>query len=161
MEKAPLTYETFLLDVSPLQRPFVDQIHALFTKGGCGVEVAQAKSSYVVSYQYELKRHVVANFIFRKSGVVIRVYGDHVGEYQALLADFPEAVKAKIVKAGPCRRMLDPTKCNSRCPMGNVFTLDGVEHKKCRYNNFLIPVTEENTPHILRLLQAEMNARTA
>lgn len=161
MEKQALTYDTFLLDVSPLQRPFVDQIHALLTGSGCNVEVAQAKSGYVVSYQYDAKKHVLANYVFRKKGLIIRIYGDNVGTYQALLETFPEVMKKAIAKASICRRLHDPTKCNARCPMGNVFTLDGEEHKKCRYNNFLLFVDEESTPHILQFLQQEMDARTA
>lgn len=162
MEKeVTVSYDDFLLDVPPMQRPLVDQIDALLRGHGMAVKVIRAKSGCVVSYAMGAKGHTVANFIFRKKGVFIRVYGDHVERYQDLLATFPDATRGAIAKAGACRRMLDPTKCNPRCQMGNVFVMDGVEHKKCRYNNFILFVDEGNFEAILGLLNAEVGERAS
>lgn len=160
MEKAKATYEDFLRDVSPAQRPDVDQIHALLRGAGCDTRVEPAKSGYVVSFVTP-EGKTLANFIFRKKGVVIRVYGDHVGAYESLLSEMPADMQKGIAGASICRRLHDPSKCNARCPMGNIFTLAGETHKKCRYNNFLFLLGPETTPHVEEMLRREWSAREA
>lgn len=161
MEKENPSYDDFLLDVNPLQRPYVDRIHAYLTGQGCTVKVQSAKSGPVVSFVFGAGSHTVANFIIRKKGAMIRIYGDHVEAYQDVLQALPEAMQKAVEKASVCRRLLDPTKCNARCPMGNVFTLNGTEHKKCRYNNFIFFIDEESCGPLETFLTREMAARTA
>lgn len=161
MDQPKPGYDTFLLDVPPMQMPYVQQINALLLQNGCTVRVEPAKSGYVVSYDHAGSKRVLANFIFRKKGVMIRIYADHVVGYQEILAEMPPALRAAVSKAPICRRLHDPAKCNARCPMGNVFTLDGVEHKKCRYNNFIILVDEAGYPAIQALIEKEAAARKA
>lgn len=158
MEKNQATYEDFLRDVGPGQRPDVDMIYAFLTEKGCTVRVEHAKSGYVASFVTP-EGKTLANFIFRKKGVVIRIYGDHVGQYESLLEEMPADMQKTITKAGLCRRLHDPSKCNARCPMGNVFTLAGETHKKCRYNNFLFLLGPETSPYVEKMLAHEWAAR--
>jgi len=161
MEKAELSYDNFLLDVPPTQRPFVDPINELLLENGCTVKLQMAKNGYVVSYTHKKSKRVIANFIFRKQGLLIRIYGDQSGKYLSFLDQLPDAMKAEMETAAICRRLHDPTKCNARCPLGNVFTLNGMEHKKCRYDSFVFFVDGETTPHLLAFLEKELEGRTA
>lgn len=161
MQKQQPTYENFLFDVPLDQRQAVDALSALLTENGCTVKVELAKSGYVVSFHHPGSNRVIVNYIFRKKGLLVRVYGDNVGEYQELLSTFPEAIQKDIVKAPICRRLHDPNKCNGRCPMGNVFTLQGEEHKKCRYSNFMIRLDDESGPFVRELVLHELRARCA
>jgi len=147
--------------VPPVQRPFVDPINALLTENGCTVKLQMAKNGYVVSYTHKKSKRVLANFIFRKQGLMIRIYGDHSGKYQPFLNELPEAMKGEMEKAAVCRRLHDPTKCNGRCPLGNIFTLNGMEHKKCRYDSFVFFVDVKTGPHLIGFLERELAERAA
>lgn len=157
--KPTLTYEDFLRDVSPFQRPDVDELHALLTAQGCKVKVQPAKNGSVVSYLAPGNTKTLVNLVFRKQGVTARLYADHVGTYEEALTALPDALQNQVEKAGSCRRLLDPTKCSPTCQMGNIFTLNGTLHKKCRFNTFLFLLSEENTPHFLNLLTHELACR--
>lgn len=161
MKKESLTYDDFLKDVNLSQRPDVDQIHALLCEKGCETRLQAAKSGPVVSYDLPSGGKVVANYVFRKSGLMIRIYANQVGAYQELLEELPEEMRKKIAKSPVCRRLLDPAKCSPHCAMGNIFTLQGEEHKKCRYSAFLFLLNEDTTPHILRILARELDERAS
>lgn len=159
MEKTELKYEDFLYDVDFAVRPFVDEMHEFLLKNGCDVKLAMAKSGYVVSYVQGKAKRTVMNYVFRKKGLVVRIYGDHIGEYVDDLQTLPESMKKAIVKAPVCRRLIDPTKCNQHCPMGVVFVLDGEEYKKCRYGSLMFPLSDEANPYIRELISKELRAR--
>lgn len=161
MEIQKPTFDQFISDVDLSQMPYTMQIHAYLTRNGCQTKVETAKSGYVVSYTLNPGKKVIANFVFRKKGLFIRIYGDHVAKYNELLDTLPEKMQSAIENAGVCRRLLDPTKCNSRCPMGNVFTLRGETHKKCRYGNFLFYIDAESVSAIQALLENELRERSA
>lgn len=160
MEKQTPTFENFLNDVNPVNRPFVEGLHAWLLENGCTVKLELAKSGYVVSYAHAATKRVLANYVFRKQGVVIRIYADNVDKYEAFLQTMPEAMQKKAIKAPVCRRMLDPTKCNARCPMGYVFTLGGELQKKCRYNSFMFLLDAESNPFIQTFVENELRARS-
>jgi len=67
-------------------------------------------------------------------------------------------VKA-IEKAPVCKRLIDITKCNSKCRMGYDFTLKDTQYQKCQYNCFMFLVTDENISFINEFLANELNAR--
>lgn len=161
MEKASPSFENFLFDVSPMQLPFVEAMHTYLLANGCTVKVELAKSGYVISYVHAASKRTLANYVFRKKGLLIRIYGENVAGYEPYLAELPETMRKAIIKAPVCRRLLDETKCNKRCPMGNVFTLDGTLHKKCRYTTFMFLIEEESNPFIRSLVEKELAARSA
>lgn len=155
------TYEEFLLDVPPQIYPYVEALNATFLENGCTVKVEMAKSGYVVSYVYTPTKRTIANFVFRKKGLMVRLYGDHVGTYEAALSELPDVMQKAIEKAPSCKRLIDPAKCSARCPMGNTFTLKDTLHKKCRYTNFFFLLDGESFPFIKELIARELGARAA
>jgi len=153
-----LVFEDFLIYVEPYNQDFVRETHENMLQNGCKFKLATAKNGYVASYQHVKSKLVVMNFVFRKTGLIVRIYGDNVGKYTDFLESLPEGMKKSIVKAPSCKRFLNPPKCNSKCG-GNVFLLGGTQHQKCRYNCFMFPVDEESMPPIRRFLEHELTCR--
>ena len=48
-----------------------------------------AKSGFVVSYIRKDTKRTLATFVQRKSGIKLRVFADHIAEFQELLNAFP------------------------------------------------------------------------
>ena len=159
MQEKDLNFEGFLMDVNPDYHEAVTQIHHLLLEKGCGIKMELAKNGYVVSYSDKNKR-VLLNFVFRKSGLVARIYGDAVSRYNDFIETLPDAMVKTVEKAPVCRRLIDITKCNSRCRMGYEFTLKGTHYQKCQYNCFMFPVNAESIPFISGFLKNELAART-
>ena len=153
-----LGFEDFLIDVEPRYQGFVREIHGYMLQNGCKFKLAAAKNGYVASYPHVRSKLVVINFVFRKTGLVIRIYGDHVGQYTWFMESLPEEMKKAIIKAPQCKRFLNPPRCNSKCG-GNVFTLDDTQYQKCRYNCFMFPINEVNIPPVRGFIEREMTCR--
>lgn len=149
----------YLADIPPGFEAFVEQVFQAFAQRAYSIKLQTAKSGHVVSFVHPKTKAVAANFISRKSGPVIRLYGDYAAAYLPELEALPAPMKANIKKAGPCRRLLDPTACNARCPMGYAFPLEGEEQVKCRYGCFMFVMNRAQTPGILALVEAELAAR--
>jgi len=147
------------MDVHPAYHGFVLQTHSYLLENGCVMKMSIAKNGYLVSYS-DINKRVIANFVFRKRGLVIRIYGDNVNLYNDFLETLPDEMKKAIDKAPVCKRLIDITKCNSRCRMGYEFTLNGAIHKKCQYNCFMFAVDFESIPFISDFLKNELTARS-
>lgn len=160
MAKATVPYEDFLLSVAPEHQEITDRLNSFLLRNGCSIKIEPSKSGYVVSY-HPADKKVIANFVFRKSGLLIRIYGDHVHGYGDLLETLPEGMKKAIHKASVCRRLLDPEKCNARCPKGYTFTLEDKPYQKCRYSSFMFPVNGDNADSIQAFLEKELVLRSA
>jgi len=153
-----MEFNDFLAEVEPQYRGFAQSMHDYLLKNGNKLKMTSAKNGYVVSYQYGKKKRVLMNFVFRKSGLVARIYGDHVGQYLELLESLPESMKKAVNKAPVCKRFEDPPKCNSKC-VGYVFSFDGAQQQKCRYNCFLFEVNNESIPFIQTMIEKELECR--
>ena len=160
MDKKELKFEDFLMDVNPAYHEFVTSTHGFLLENGCSVKMDMAKNGYLVSYSDKGKR-VIANFVFRKSGLVIRIYGDNAHLYNDFMETLPDGMIKAIEKAPVCKRLMDITKCNSRCRMGYSFMLKGARHHKCQYNSFMFVVNVENIPAISGFLKKELAARAS
>jgi hypothetical protein len=125
---------------------------------GCKCVIKSAKSGFVVSYILPDTKRTLANFVQRKTGVKLRIYAEHVGEYQSFLDTLPEKMKKEIQKASVCKRLLNPDDCNPKCIMGYSFSLDGEAYQKCRYMAFMPTISDENNPHIKGFLEHELAA---
>lgn len=158
-EKTEIPYEDFTAVVDPAVLPVVAQLDALMREGGCTVGIEPAKSGYVVSYRHTGSGRVLANYVFRKKGLVIRIYADNVLRYMELLETLPGALRAKVAKAPLCRRLVNPELCNAHCPKGYEFVLDGESHQKCRYNAFMFFLEDEANPFIREMLTRELACR--
>lgn len=42
----------------------------------------------------------------------LRIYAEHIQEYQSFLDTLPEKIKQEIKKASVCKRLIDPNDCN-------------------------------------------------
>ncbi len=161
MDKSAPSYSDFLNAVDPRLHQFVEHAHRLLLENGCKHKIERAQNGYLLSYSHKPTKRVIVNFVFRKSGLVIRIYADFCDRYTDFLETLPEDMLQKVDKAPSCKRLLDITKCSSRCPMGYDFWLGDSHYQKCRYNCFLLPVCDENTPFLERFLARELRERAA
>ena len=159
MPKETIPFENFLQDVSQENIGFIHEMHDYMLQNGCAYKIEAAKSGYVFSYLLPKTKKVILNYIFRKNGMVVRIYGDNIGKYADILKTLPDNMIKAIEKAPVCKRLVDPDKCNSRCPMGNIFELNGKEYKNCRYNSFMFEVKKENHNAIRNFVEKERENR--
>ena len=161
MPKEEIKFEDFLLNVNPANLDFVNEIHEYLLENGCSYKIEAAKNGHVLSYTLPKTKKVLINYVFRKNGMIVRIYGDNIGKYTDILNTLPEGMVKAIEKAPICKRLIDPAKCNSRCPMGYVFELDGKEYKNCRYSSFMFEMKDENFAAIRDFIERELKERLA
>lgn len=147
------TFEDFIESVDEELQELVCELHKELKELGCKAEVKLAKSGYVVSYQ--LNKKTVLNYVFRKKGMFVRIYANHIAQYREILDTLPESMIKTIQKASVCKRLLDPSACNQRCSMGYDFILRGEHLKKCRNSAFMFLLNEESEPFIREILLQE------
>lgn len=150
------TFQDFLASVDGETQGFVSELHDELTALGCKIDVKLAKSGYVVSYS--LNKKTIANYVFRKKGLMARIYANHIAQYMDVLETLPEAMVEAIRKAPVCKRLVDPAACNPRCSMGYDFILKGERLQKCRNNAFLFLLSDETRPYAKALLLNEAKA---
>ena len=159
MQNNDITFENFMLDVSPANMEFIIKTHDYFIQKDCAYKIATAKNGRVLSYIFPKSKKTIINYVFRKSGMIIRIYGDNVSKYSGMLNSLPEGMKNAIKKAPICKRLADPAKCNSRCPMGYIFDMDDILYKKCRYSSFMFEIKDENYQAIQSFIDHEISSR--
>lgn len=148
-------FDLFMETVDERFRAFVRKIHDYLLEQKCTCEIKSAKSGYTVSYILSGKKRTLATFVSRKTGMKLRIYPEHIREYQDFLNTLPEKMKKEIKKASVCKRLINPDACNPKCVMGYTFEMDGEQYQKCRYMAFMPTLSEENNPIILQFLQHE------
>lgn len=151
-----IEFEEFLQSVEERERGFVGELHEFLSENGCKCDIKESKSGFVVSYVRDKK--TLMNYVQRKTGTKVRIYAANVGSYQELLNTLPPKMKKDIVKAAPCKRLLDPTACNPKCSMGYTFEMDGELYKKCRSTAFMFALSEENDTFIRKFLEKELGS---
>lgn len=151
--------QLFLETVNPQQHSFVIEIHDYLVEHGCKQIIKEAKSGYVVSYVACNTKHTVATFVMRKSGLMIRIFADHIQTYQNIVESFPQKLKEKIKKASDCKRLLNPEDCNPKCKQGYTFDILQQQVQKCRFMAFMFNLSEENNPFIKQLLVNELSSQ--
>jgi len=153
-----MDFEVFIKEVDPQYQGFAREMHEYLLKNDCKLKMTSAKNGYVVSYQYGKKKRVLMNFVFRKSGLVARVYADNINQYLGVLESIPDAMKKAVEKAPKCKRFEETPGCNPKCS-GYVFSLSNIQHQKCRYNCFLFEVNNESIPFIKTMIEKELECR--
>ena len=156
MNQKKLEFDDLLQAVDPQDIAFVEEMHRTFLAGGCKLELKEAKSGYVASYL--LNKKTVANYVFRKKGMLIRIYAQHIPQYMEFLDALPPNMTGAIEKAPVCKRLVNPNDCNPKCQMGYDFLMGGQRRQKCRYSAFQFPITDENKPFLKDFIQRELAA---
>lgn len=154
------SFRLFIDTVDEGLRDFVLELNEYLIENGCKCNVSLQKSGYIVSYVLKGNKRILASFITRKSGMRLRIYPEHIREYQSFLDTLPEKVKKEIKKASVCKRLINPDDCNPKCIMGFTFMMDGEMHQKCRYMAFQPTLSAENNPYIKQFLAYELQAHS-
>lgn len=150
MAKDEIKYESFLNDV-PIElvenvNSFNEQLLAM----GLKQEIKPAAKGCVVSYIKDKK--TIFNYVFRKNGLVARIYAENLSAYKSLLKQLPDDMKNNLTKATKCRN------CNERCPKGYSFQLEGADYYICRYS-FMLPLSLENFSYLVDIVKKEIGER--
>ena len=148
-------FEDFLGAVPPEMQPIVLEINDFLTQKGCKREIKEAKNGHAVSYKRQDTGKSLLNYVFRKSGVKIRIYASQVSEYEAFLDTLSDELKKGIQKAGDCKK-LNGQNCSPSCLGGYEFKMDGVVYKKCKNTAFMFDFNEKNTDFIYVFLKNEV-----
>lgn len=152
-----LTFEGFLDTVDPKFRDFAILVHSAMLSSGCRIKLQTAKNGeYIVSYQHGKSKRVVLNFVFRKIGLVARIYGDNVGSYANFLETLPEKMVNEIEKSSSECKL-----CNLRCLKGYDFSIGEKHFFRCRYNCFMFSINDESIPFVQNFLEKELKARNS
>ena len=157
MAKDKITFEQFLETVDAKDRPFIQSLHNYMLDEGCKVEFEEKKSGMLASYKCGKKKKSVVNLVFRKKGMLVRIYGENTDQYEAFLNTLPPDMVDAVRGAGECKR-LTQNKCSTKC-VGYDFTIGDEHFQKCKYNCFEFWVTEENHPFIRAFIGHELDAR--
>ena len=158
MSKIVIPFSAFLEAAGAEHFSFIDSLHEFLTENECTTEIKEAKNGYVLSYKHKPSKRVVTNYVFRKKGLMMRIYADNILSYSDILAKWPESMKKDVKKAGVCKRLVCPDDCNPRCPLGYDFILDGERQQKCRYG-LMFYLTDETKPYLHELIKLEMQRR--
>ncbi len=144
-------------DLLPLEiLETVQSIHAELSKMGFTEDIKEAKSGPVLSYMKGKK--VLLNYVYRKSGIKVRLYATGIEAYEDCLAVLPDSMKAELKKATDCKK-LNGLTCTPTCPGGYIYTLDGELLKKCRSMAFLMTLNQKTAEYIQTLILHEANER--
>lgn len=157
MAKPTFTFEDFIMDVPLDAASFVTSMNDFLLENGCKLKIESAKSGYVASYSFN--KRALINYVFRKSGLIVRIYGDFAHKYVDSLEKLPDFMLKIIDKAPACKRLIDPADCNQKCRMGYDFTINDSQYKKCQYSAFMFPVNDQSIPFIKELIINEYNNR--
>ncbi|MCR5230920.1 MAG: hypothetical protein K6D03_12420 [Solobacterium sp.] len=144
-------------DLLPLEiRETVQIIHAELSAMGFTEEIKEAKSGPVLSYMKDKK--VLLNYVYRKSGIKVRLYAAGTAACEDCLAVLPDSMKAELKKAADCKK-LNGQPCTPACPGGYTYTLDGELLKKCRSMAFLMTLNQKTAEYIHSLILHEAEER--
>lgn len=157
MAKEKGSFKEFISAVAPEYRAFVEELNNKLIEQGCDLVIKEAKSGYTASYQLEKK--TVMNWVFRKTGILARIYGDNAGKYEDIIAALPTAMQKKMITSRDCKRLIDPNSCSPTCVKGFVYRLNDDTHKKCRNDGMFFLLTKETAKHIADLVCAEVAVR--
>ena len=153
-----ISFQQFFEAVAPENEAFVQDLHDYLLENGCKVTFEEKKSGYLASYKYGKPPKTVLNFVFRKSGMLTRIYGEQIGAYPAFLNTLPKEMVQHIEGAGICKRLVQNT-CSPKCS-GYDFMIGDQRFQKCRYNCFEFLMTEESRPYIKAFVEHELRERS-
>ncbi|WP_066495514.1 hypothetical protein [Abyssisolibacter fermentans] len=151
-----IKFTNFLETVDNSNKDFVVDINTFLLQQGCKCKIKTAKSGFTVSYILDTTKKTLATFICRKTGVKLRIYPQHLRQYEDFLSLLPDKMKKEIKKASLCKRLVNPDACNPKCIMGYDFYIDDEHYQKCRYMAFQHALNQESNPYIKSFLEKEL-----
>ncbi|MCL2531677.1 MAG: hypothetical protein FWE40_05925 [Oscillospiraceae bacterium] len=157
MPQEKITFEEFLQAVDADNLAFAQSLHNQLLEHNCKAAFEKKKSGPLASYKIGKPPKALMNFVFRKQGMLARVYGEHIAHYPDFLNTLPTEMVQHLEQAGDCGRLVSNT-CSTKC-MGYDFTVGGARFQKCRYNCFEFLLTEQSRPFIAQLVQHELAQR--
>ena len=157
MAQDKIIFEQFIEAVDAENKPFVEDLHNYLLENGCKVTFEEKKSGYLASYKYGKPPKAVLNFLFRKTGMLTRIYGERISGYPDFLNTLPTEMVQSIEKAGICKRLVHNT-CSPKCT-GYDFTIGDAHFQKCRYNCFEFLMANESNPYIKAFVEHELKGR--
>ena len=157
MAKEKATFEQFIESVDADNKPFVQELHNYLMNSGCKVAFEEKKNGFLASYKYGKPPRAVMNFLFRKQGMLTRIYGERISVYPDFLNKLPAEMVNSIESAGICKRLVHNT-CSPKCT-GYDFMIGDEHFQKCRYNCFEFLMTEKSRPYIQKFVEHELAER--
>ena len=122
------TIDDFIKAVEPAHQAFAKSTHEVLTTGGYKMKMESKASGLFVSYSHPKTKRSLLNFVFRKIGLLARLYPDNAST-RFSMDNLPASMEEELVKAPDCKM------CSEKCTKGNKFLLRGQAYDKCRYNN--------------------------
>ncbi|MCL2194666.1 MAG: hypothetical protein FWB76_01815 [Oscillospiraceae bacterium] len=157
MAKEKITVEQFLASVSDHNTAFVQHMHEHLLANGCKAAFDEQKNGYLAAYKFGKPPKAFMNFLFRKQGMLTRVYGEHISHYPDFLNALPPGMVQAIASSGDCKRLISGG-CSPKCT-GYDFTIGDAHFQKCRYNCFEFLVADETKPFIAQFVELELAQR--
>jgi hypothetical protein len=161
MTNEKINIEHFLAVVDTNDQPFVQDLHKYLTDNGCKVTVEEKKSGFFASYKHVRLKKSIVNLLFRKAGLLVRIYGENANKYLDFLNTLPVEMVQSIEEATVCKKLIDPDSCSPTCPTGYDFTIGSKRYKVCRYSGFEFLVTNKNNLYIKSFVENEIKERMA
>jgi len=159
MAQEKIIFEQFIEAVDADNKPFIQELHNYLMDNDCKVTFEEKKSGYLASYKYGKPPRAIMNFVFRKQGMITRIYGERISGYPDFLNTLPPEMIESIAKASECKRLIHNT-CSPKCS-GYDFTIGGKRFQKCRYDCFELLMTAESKPYIRSFAEHELKERAA
>ena len=157
MAQAKISFEQFIEAVDIGNKPFVKDLHDYLLDTGCKATFEEKKNGYLASYKYGKPPKAVMNFLFRKKGMLTRIYGERIGNYPDFLNTLPCVMVESVKDASICKRLV-LSECNPNCS-GYDFIIGNEHYQKCRYSCFEFLLTEESKPYIREFVEHELSER--
>lgn len=158
MAAEKITFEQFFQHVEDKNQGFIQELHDYLVEIGCKESFEEKKSGMLASYKHKKLKRVIINMIFRKHGMLIRVYGENAFKYQDFLDIMPDNMIESVDKSGDCT-WLTQKKCSPKCG-GYDFHIKGQHFQKCKYNCFEFLIIDENKAFIRDFIDNELRERT-
>jgi len=157
MAEGKITYEQFLEPVDRSRHEFLQNLHEYMLNNGCKATFEEKKSGLLGSYKHTKTKKSVINVLFRKKGLIVRIYGENISKYPDFLNTLTKDMIESIESAGVCKRLVHNT-CSPKCT-GYDFVIGDEHFQKCRYNCFEFLVTNENETCIKAFVENEIKER--
>jgi len=157
MAQEKISFEQFMEAVDADNKQFVQDFHDYLLENGCKVTFEEKKSGYLASYKHGKPLKAVMNFVFRKHGMLTRIYGERIAGYPDFLNALPSEMVESIKSSGICRRLVH-NACSPKC-IGYDFIIGDTHFQQCRYNCFEFLMTEKSNPYIKSFVEHELKER--